>query len=36
MRKKFGLEGLMMDDQSSDDEKVLEEIAKGKLSEEYY
>ncbi|CAK55914.1 unnamed protein product (macronuclear) [Paramecium tetraurelia] len=34
MRKKFGLEGLMMDEQSSDDEKVLEEIAKGKLSEE--
>lgn len=35
MRKKFGLEGLMMDEESSDDEKVLEEITKGKLTEEY-
>lgn len=34
MRKKFGLEGMMQDEQSSDDEKVLEEITKAKLTEE--
>lgn len=34
MRKKFGLEGAIQEDQSSDDEKVLEEITKGKMTEE--